>query len=240
MIDLHCHLLPGVDDGSPDLNESIAMSRQLLSLGFTDVCCTPHMPWSTVVRTEEEISAVREKLSESLVKEDLPLSLHSGAEHWVTEVMERLSKGTLLVYPAKTTFLMEFGLDGFPPNLDELLFRIQLKGMRPVLAHVERYPEVRKDVSIIGKLKERGCFILVNLPSLVGGWDRRALKTARNVVRQGLADAATTDMHSVHDAPLVRDGLEELKGLVGKKGFDTLMRINPANIAGLCDGSEEN
>lgn len=240
MIDLHCHLLPGVDDGSPDLSESLAMSRELASVGFRDVCCTPHMPWSKFLHTEAEISAIRETLSASLEKEGIGLCVHPGAEHWVTEAMDRLTAGSLITYPNKATFLMEFGLDGFPPNLDEFLFRIQLKGMRPVLAHVERYPEVRKDISVLAKLKERGCYILVNLSSLVGGWDRRALKTARSVVRGGFADAATTDMHSMQDAPLVRSGLEELEGLVGKDGLDVLMRKNPASIAGLDAGSEQN
>ncbi len=240
MIDLHCHLLPGVDDGSSDLSESIAMSRQLCSMGFTEICCTPHRPWPAIHRTDDELATVRKKLQDSLNKEGVSLRVHQGAEHWVTEVMERLAVGSIITYPNDKTFLMEFGLDGFPPNLDEFLFRVQLKGLRPVLAHVERYSEVRKDVSILGKFKERGCYILVNLASLVGGWDRRALKTARNVVRQGFADAATTDMHSVDDASLIRSGLQELEGLVGDDGVDTLMRKNPSKIAGLHDGSDLN
>ena len=233
MIDLHCHLLPGVDDGAQDLSESLKMAQALVSLGMHHVCCTPHLPWSTFTRSEAELDALRESLQESLQTEGLDLRLHVGAEHHSSVVAELMVEGNLVAYPRGDTFLMEFPLGGLPANWDELLFRLQVKGMHPVLAHVERYPEVQKDWGLIERFRERGCSILVNLSSLSGGWDKNARHTARELVRRGLVDACNSDMHRAVEGELLSEGLSELEALVGQAARCRMCREVPARLAGI-------
>ena len=235
MIDLHCHLLPGIDDGASNLAESIEMARELERLDYCGVCCTPHVPWGTELRTADELIPLRAQVQQAIEQAGLKLRLYSGAEHHVQCVAELLVGDQLLVYPRADCFLMEFSLQGFPARLDDLLFRIQVKGLRPVVAHVERYPEVQKDLSAVEALQSRGCSLLVNLTSLVGAWDRAAKKTAERLLGAGLVDAVTTDMHSVADGPSVEKGLSRLLELVGQAEVERLTQTRPAELSGLLE-----
>ncbi|MBW2699252.1 MAG: hypothetical protein JRF33_00400 [Deltaproteobacteria bacterium] len=233
MIDLHCHLLPGVDDGAQDLQNSRLMAKNLVSLGYRHVCCTPHLPWSTFTRSEAELDTLRDKLQQDLDAQGIELTLHVGAEHHSSVVGELMIDGNLVAFPRGDTFLMEFPLGGLPPGWEDLLFRLQVKGMQPVLAHVERYPEVQADYKIVQRFKERGCHILVNLTSLVGGWDRKARHVAKELVRSGLVDAVNSDMHRESEVDALREGLDELRALVGAEALEQMTLHSPAILAGI-------
>jgi protein-tyrosine phosphatase len=236
MIDLHCHLLPGVDDGAADLDEALAMARRLRELGFSAVCCTPHLPWSSPGHSPAELDAARAALAAELERAGVALGLHRGAEHHVSELAERLVAGRLVAYPGGDSFLLEFSTAGFPPQLDQLLFRLQVKGLVPVLAHVERYPEVQADAQALADLRRRGCRVTINLTSLAGAWDRAARKAARSALRAGLVDAAATDLHAAAEADQVAAGLEALEQLVGAERSRRLLQAGPAALAGLAPG----
>ncbi|MBN2495019.1 MAG: hypothetical protein JXR96_10545 [Deltaproteobacteria bacterium] len=238
MIDLHCHLLPGVDDGAASLDESCRMAERLADLGYSDLCCTPHIPWSTFVHTGEELDALRGELGETLAARGVALRLHAGAEHHSSVVPELLDKGQLVLYPRGDSFLMEFPFSGLPARVEDLLFRLQVKGIQPLIAHVERYPEIQRDLRLLSRYRERGARISVNLASLAGGWDRAARTASREVLRAGLADALTTDLHSTADLAAVIDGLAEAAAIVGQDGLAELCERGPARIAGIGPGDE--
>lgn len=233
MIDLHCHLLPGLDDGSRNFDDSVAMAKGLAGLGFTAICCTPHLPWGNTVVRAGELAALREQLAARLAEAGIALELLPGAEHHIIELPERLAEGGLIPYQRPDAFLMEFSLRGFPVRLDDLLFRIQVKGLRPAVAHVERYPEVQQDVRILERLRERGCYLLINLSSLAGAWDRAAQRAARAVVEAGLLDAACTDLHAPGEVDQAAEGLAELERLAGPEALRRWTVERPAHIAGL-------
>jgi len=233
MIDLHCHLLPGLDDGARDTQTSVAMAKDLAQLGYRAVCCTPHQPWANTVHRSEHLNDSRAQLAAALAQAGIALELYPGAEHHIIELPERLAEGGLIPYPRQDCFLMEFSLRGFPIRLDDLLFRIQVKGLRAAVAHVERYPEVQKDVRTLERLRDKGCYLLINLASLVGSWDRPAQRAARAVVEAGLLDAACTDLHDPRDAEQVSAGLAELERLAGPEAVERWTVHGPARIAGV-------
>jgi len=233
MIDLHCHLLPGLDDGARDFGTSLEMAKGLAGLGYRAVCCTPHVPWGDRIHRAEQLGPLRAELAERLAEAGVELALHPGAEHHIIELPERLAAGDLVAYPRADTFLMEFSIRGLPVRLDDLLFRIQVKGLRPAVAHVERYPEVQQDLAVLEKLRERGCYLLINLGSLAGGWDRPARSAARAAVEAGLVDAACTDLHAPGEIDQVAKGLAELERLAGREGLQRWTVERPARIAGL-------
>lgn len=232
MIDLHCHLLPDVDDGAESLADSIDMARGLATLGFQSVCCTPHVPYAMFTRSPQEVDALRAELQSALQAEGLALRLLPGGEHHASDVLELLAEGQMLLYPGNSSFLLEFSLRGFPPRVDEMFFRFQLKRLTPVLAHVERYPEVQLDVKALGPLRERGCLFLINLSSLANRWDRSSQAAARAVLAAGWVDAVTSDLHGPEGLEAVSEGLAELARLVSPEELRRLTSGCPATLLG--------
>lgn len=235
MLDLHCHILPEIDDGPENLDGALALARELVRLGFTGVCATPHNPWGSSSWTAADLHQRREVLSSHLAHQGIPLALFSGAENHSSAAPDLLSQGKLVCYPRGDTFLLEFPLGGFPPRWDDLLFRFRVKGLVPVIAHVERYPEVQKNSKVLEIMRENGCFLLVNLSSLVAPWSRAAQVTARALLKGGLVDAATTDLHVALEGNVMAEGVEALSNLVGADGVQRLLRTGPLRIAGLLD-----
>jgi protein-tyrosine phosphatase len=233
MIDLHCHLLPGVDDGPRDLAGSLAMAEKLEEIGFNRVCATPHVPWMSRVLGIDELQKIREEVSAHLRENGVSLTVIGGAEHHSQVVFELVQGGELVSYPRGDTFLMEFPFSGLPPRYQDLLFRIQVKGKKPVIAHVERYPEVQDDPSVVESMRKQGAYTLINLSSLVGAWSRPAQQVARELLRSDLVDAASSDLHLADEAGYVADGLSVLKDLVGPAGVSRLLETTPREILGL-------
>jgi len=232
VIDLHCHILPGVDDGAESMDDSLEMARALSGLGFRAVCCTPHVQQALFSRAAAELDELRCALQAAVDHEGLSLRLLPGGEHHAAEVLELVSEGRLLCYPGGDTFLLEFSLRGFPPRVDEMLFRFQVKGLRVVLAHVERYPEVQADPAALAPLRARGVSCLVNLSSLAGRWDADSQAAARATLRAGLIDAVSTDLHDPAGVAAVAEGLATLRGLVDAEAFQRLTCSAPAALAG--------
>jgi len=233
MIDLHCHLLPGVDDGPRDLASSLAMAEKLEEIGFTRVCATPHLPWMNRISGAEELLKIRQEVSAHLHENGVGLAVIGGAEHHSQVVFELLQGGELVSYPRGDTFLMEFPFSGLPPRYEDLLFRIQVKGQKPVIAHVERYPEVQEDPGVVESMRKQGAYVLVNLSSLAGAWSRPAQRVARELIRSDLVDAANSDLHRADEAGYVAEGLSILKDLVGPAGVSRFMETVPREILGL-------
>jgi protein-tyrosine phosphatase len=233
MIDLHCHVLPGVDDGPRDLPASLALARKLEEIGFTRVCATPHFPWMNRIVGADELRRIREEVSAYLRENGVALTIIAGAEHHSQVVFELIQGDQLVAYPRGDTFLMEFPFSGLPPRYKDLLFRIQVKGKKPVIAHVERYPEVQDDPGVVESMREQGAYILINLSSLAGAWSRPAQQVARELLTSGLVDAASSDLHLADEAGYVAEGLSILKDLVGPAGVPRLLEDIPREILGL-------
>lgn len=233
MIDLHCHLLPGIDDGPRDLAGSLAMARRLFEIGFTQVCATPHFPWMNRMVGPDELARVRDEVSACLQDNGVALTVIGGAEHHSQVVLELIQGGELVTYPRGDTFLMEFPFSGLPPRYQDLLFRIQVKGKKPVIAHVERYPEVHDDPGVVELMRKQGGYTLINLSSLAGAWSRPAQQVARELLRSELVDAASSDLHLAEEADYLAEGLSILKDLVGPAGVTRLLETMPREILGL-------
>jgi protein-tyrosine phosphatase len=233
VIDLHCHMLPGVDDGPRDLPGSLALAKKLEEIGFTQVCATPHFPWKNRIIEAAKLHRIREEVSTYLRENGVALTILAGAEHHSQVVFELLQGGELVSYPRGDTFLMEFPFSGLPPRYHDLLFRIQVKGKKPVIAHVERYPEVQEDPGVVESMREQGAYTLINLSSLAGAWSRPAQRVARELLVSGLVDAASSDLHLADESEYVAEGLSILKDLVGPDGVSRLLETVPREILGL-------
>ena len=200
---MHSHIIPGVDDGSVDMEESLQMIKIAYESGVRRLCATPHIRegW----RTETEI--LRQKLDELIALKNqsglTDMELLLGAEYMLDEfLMEKLLKREVLTLPGNLV-LVETSFYAPPINLDEMLFEIEIKGYTPLIAHPERYDFYQRTPSTYASLKDKGYLFQLDLMSLQGGYGRSTQKTAKILLEQGMFDYVGSDMHSADDAKII-------------------------------------
>jgi protein-tyrosine phosphatase len=229
-IDLHCHILQGLDDGAPDLATSMAMVEQLTSLGFAEVCATPHQRNGLFIPTADAIGAALSALRAELTGHGSPLELHLGAENfWDDILIERLRKHTVPCYDGRRAFLFEVNPVLLPPRLDEALFEIRLGGCLPVMAHPERYLPVQREGDFAETIGKQAALV-VDLEAVAGTGTRAETKTARRLLEDGLAHAVASDLHSPDAAPTVARGLAWIRKRLGEAALGRLLAENPRRI----------
>ena len=226
-IDLHCHVLPGLDDGAKDLQAAVTLVQQMEELGFLQICPTPHQKQGSWTPEQDEITQAAEMLREALASAgSRAVILPPAAENmWDGLFLERL-EGEYPTYPGEKAFLVEFSPQAVPPRLKERFYEFRLAGRLPVVAHVERYGQLVRDHDLLEDLAQ-GAALLINLSSLGSWWQGRE---ARKLVEQGLVHAVATDCHSEVDIVACRKGLKWLRSSVGDQGLVSLMRDNPERI----------
>ena len=195
-VDLHCHLLPGVDDGAKSLDESLAMARALVAVGFSDVAPSPHA-WPELAGVAE-VGERREGLARTLLAEGIALALHPNAENRLDEeFFGRLAQGREAARPlgAGRYVLVEAPFESPLPSLLELLFRIQVKGLTPVIAHPERCFEFQEHRERAGQAVAAGALLQLELGAPLGRYGPEARKACRRILDAGLYAIAASDLH---------------------------------------------
>ena len=189
--DMHSHLLPRVDDGSPSEEVTRKLLEELEAMGVEGVYFTPHIMAGNY-GTNNRITLSRK--FDGFVYEG-PIKLKLAAEHLLDEKFpDHLRKGPLTL--AGEYVLVEFTLGGFPANAFDTLFEISLQGYTPILAHPERYTFLQRREETIGRLLDAGCKFQLNLLSLTGWHGEHAKKLANRLIRQEVYEFVGTDIHS--------------------------------------------
>jgi protein-tyrosine phosphatase len=231
-IDLHCHLLPGLDDGAPDLPTSMEILQALVDLGFTEICATPHQRNGLFIPTEAAIARALDECRSEAKKHHPSVRIRLGAENFWDEILiERLRKHTVPCYDGRRAFLFEVNPALAPPHLEEALFEIRLGGCLPVMAHPERYLSVQRDPKFAESMGKQAAMV-VDLEAVAGTHNRAETKTARRLVEDGLAHAVASDMHSPDTMDSVSDGIEWIRKRLGHTGLTRLLEENPRRILG--------
>lgn len=238
-LDIHCHILPGVDDGPTTVEEAVALVEALAGIGFGEIYPTPHRRPGLWEPTVEETDEARARLLEALGPGHgaeaaagaggpaVHPAIHPAArEHLLDETLLVPVGEGMVMYPGGRAFLVEFPGSGPPPNLEDRLFEIRLKGILPVIAHVERYPSVTDDAARLAALSKVSA-LLVNLSSLGGWWWGR---TARRLVKERLVHAGTTDCHGASDVEACEKGIQWIRGTLGEEAVAHLLIDNPRQI----------
>lgn len=228
-VDLHAHVLPGLDDGARDLRDSLALLQGLREMGFCEVFATPHQKAPHLLPTREAIRAAFDVVS-AAVKDAGQPRLGLGAENfWDSVFFERLTTKTFPTYGPGKAFLIEFSPERLPPGLDEHLFRLRVGGLLPALAHPERYAEVTRDLARAEALGKNAALV-VDLPALGGAHGRTANKTARALCEAGLAHAAASDVHRPADLDAAARGVAWLQKRLGPGAVTRLLDQGPRAI----------
>lgn len=228
MIDLHSHILPDLDDGSQSLQESLAMARMAVESGVTAMAATPHC---TDARAEE-VYKTWKLLRQALRENKIPLKLFPGMEIYGTEnTLQLLQEGKLFTLNGSRYPLIEFSFHSSGDRETRILRSLCKAGLRPVVAHPERYSYVQYDPEIINRWQRMGCLLQINRGSLLGRFGTRAQEIAVELVERNFAAVVASDAHS----PQMRTPwMEDIRNLLSREFSPacarTLLLDNPRRI----------
>ena len=209
-VDIHSHLIPGVDDGAKTLEDSIALIKGLKELGFRKIITTPHVYSDYYPNSSDRLLAGLTTLRNGLKKAGVDIEISCAAEYYMDDFFEELlEKGDILTLEDNHVLVeMSFFSEAF--KLDEYLFKMQVKGYKPILAHPERYTYYLKKFDRLEDLKNRGFKLQLNLLSLTGHYGKEVKDLAIMILNKNLYDFVGTDTHNIGH-------IEKLKTLTSNK-----------------------
>ena len=195
-VDMHSHLIPGIDDGSASNEESLEMITALQELAYKKIITTPHIMSGGYDNTTEIISKGRDNLSEYLKSKGIDISLERSSEYYLDGHFEDLLKANDLMPFGNNHILFELSYMFRPTNLEKIVFEMNMEGYRPILAHPERYNYLGDpDLNKLKKVKDIGLYFQLNLFSLVGAYGPNAKILGEKLIKAGMIDFVGTDLH---------------------------------------------
>jgi len=219
--DLHSHLIPGIDDGSKSLEESLAMLKQFAEFGYQKVITTPHIMSDFYKNTPEIILGGLEKVRQGIKAADFEIEIDAAAEYYLDLHFEELIEQKNLLTFGDNHVLFELSFSNEPPRVKEAIFNLQTQGYKPIMAHVERYPFYFNDFEKIEDFKNRGCLIQLNINSLSGQYGPAVKKMAEDMIDRDLIDVIGSDCHHLGHLELMESVRTNphLHKVVTKKGL---------------------
>ena len=234
MVDIHTHILPGMDDGAIDLYDTLEMAAMAVANGVTTMVATPHcnIPGSYDNYYSDEFVKIFREVERALALEKIPLTLYAGAEVFVTpELPKLIREGKILTINGGHYILLEFSFEEEGDYLNEMLQQIHAMGLRPVIAHAERYRCVQRNPQIAYEWCQKGYVIQCNKGSFIGRFGDRCAITAYKLLAHNLVSVIASDAHgSKNRTPYMMDAYEELMEEYEIPYLDILFEENPRRI----------
>ncbi|WP_347174834.1 tyrosine-protein phosphatase [Polaribacter uvawellassae] len=222
-VDIHSHLLPGIDDGAKNLKNSIELIKKMSFYGIKNFITTPHVlgeiyPNSSLI-IKEKLIEVQTELKRQNISD---VTISAAAEYMMDEQFVQLLEKDDILTLKDNYILVEMSYFNAPFNLYEIIFEIQLKGYKPILAHPERYNFFHTNFDNYYKLKKAGCLFQLNLLSLTPQYGGAVQKVSSKLLQEGLYDFVGTDTHHLKHLQL----LQEIGGKKIKKSISHLLKNN--------------
>jgi protein-tyrosine phosphatase len=241
LIDLHSHLLPGIDDGSKDLAMSLAMASMASADGISTMACTPHILPGVYNNSGPAIRKAVTRLAERIAEAGIPISLVAGADvHIAPDLDVRLRDGRALTLNNSRYLLLEPPHHVLPPRLEDLVFGLQAAGYVPILTHPERLSWVEGHYDLIRRLVSSSVLMQITAGSVMGRFGRRPRYWAERMLDEGLCHLLATDAHNTEQrAPRMADardfvaqklGDDEATNLVLRRPQGILNNLSPAEL----------
>ena len=207
--DMHSHILPGIDDGAPDVETSVRLIRGLMDLGYQSFIATPHIYQELYPNTADIIETALQTTRTALLAAGISVRIEAAAEYMLDDHFEvLLEQGALLTLPGRRV-LIEMSPLSAPPLLDHYLFRLQLKGYVPLIAHPERYLFLKTNKARYHDWFDRGCELQLNLLSLTGYYGPTVRDTAIYLLKNRMVHFAGTDVHHQKHLELLQKALRD-------------------------------
>lgn len=232
MIDLHCHLLPGIDDGARDLDVALSMAQMAIDDGITTLACTPHIYPGMYENTAPGIRQAIADLQAQLDQRDMPLQLVQGADvHLQPDLAGSIRSGRVPTLAASRYLLLEPPHHVAPPRFEESVFELQVAGYVAVITHPERLSWLADHYPMMQRLVRAGAWMQVTAGSLTGRFGRNARYWAERMLDDGLVHLLATDAHDPQRRPpLLAEGREAAAQRIGRAQAWHLVHTRPAGI----------
>ena len=232
MIDIHSHILPNIDDGAKNTEMSLEMAQSYIENGYTEVIATPHWIEYGGTPKRERVIEVLSSFKKRLEVEGIDLKIHLGNEFFITpNLLQYIEEKEGATLNNSDYVLVELPMREYPQYVESVLFDLQLKGYRPIIAHPERYSFYREDPNRLGKLISKGIYAQMNFPSIAGQYGKEVQKSAEIFLKHNLIHLAGTDSHSNRRrSPKVKEAVKLVKGIVGEDEFHAMTTSRPAKI----------
>jgi len=206
-VDMHSHVIPGIDDGAQNLGQSLALIHAYKDMGFRKIITTPHIMADYYRNTRDIIERGRDELREELVTQNIDFEVEAAAEYYLDETFEtKLDKGDMLTL-GDGYLLFEISFVNYPQNLMDIIRKIQDKGYKPILAHPERYPYLHDSMEHYQQIRETGCYLQLNTIALTGYYGKSSQKVAEEMVDKMMIDFLGSDMHHIKHAIALKRSL---------------------------------
>ncbi|MEO5909168.1 MAG: CpsB/CapC family capsule biosynthesis tyrosine phosphatase [Ginsengibacter sp.] len=204
--DIHSHILPGIDDGSPDIETSLQLLQSLSDAGIQKFICTPHIIGDMYRNTPETINNALSKLKKAVLQNGMSIEISAGAEYMLDDhFLELLRNKEPLMKLCKNYILTELSYSTAPEKLEKISFEININNYQPLMAHPERYPYYHHNYDAYYRMKELGFLLQVNLLSLTGYYGKNVAKAAKFILENKLADFVGTDLHHFNHLNVLTD-----------------------------------
>jgi tyrosine-protein phosphatase YwqE len=194
--DAHSHLLPGIDDGSKDMQTSVTLIQGMKALGYRKLITTPHVMWDMYQNTRDIILKKLDQVRTKLKEGSVDIQLDAAAEYFIDDHLADLlrQKEPLLSF-GNNLVLVEFSMASPSFELKEVLFEMQMQGYQPVVAHPERYAYLVHNKDFYDELKDTGCLFQLNILSLSGYYSETVMELGRYLAKKQYYDLVGTDLH---------------------------------------------
>lgn len=212
MIDIHSHILPGIDDGAQTVEDSINMAKLAIEEGITKIIATPHHQNGKYANKKVDIVERVSKLNQILQKENIPLEVLPGQETRIYgEIIEDIEKGEILPLNHTNYLFIELPSGHIPRYTEQLLFDIQLKGFTPIIVHPERNAGVMEDPDKLLNLVKKGALTQVTAGSITGYFGKKIQKLSMQLIEANMTHFISSDAHNVTSRSFhIRESISEV------------------------------
>lgn len=232
MIDLHCHIIPAIDDGSASIEESIKIAKEAKKSGFTHIFCTSHFMEEEYILKEENEKLLN-NLREELKKNSIDITLYNGNEVYIsTEITNWIRESKFQTLNNSRYILIELPMTTKFPRINEIIFEILVKEYIPIIAHPERYNFVQEDPNSLISFIEQGALFQMNYGSIIGNYGKKAEKTATILLKNNMIHFFGTDNHRKNSIYTEMDQItSKIKKIINEETFKKLSKINPEIVS---------
>ena len=238
MIDLHNHILPGIDDGPATLEESLELALIAVEDGIQHIVATPHIHPGRYDNQITTIKPVLNNLQQALKDRAIPLTMSMGGEIRIsTEMLTMIPSGQIPFigqWNGCDVLLLEMPHSHILPGTDKLIRWLKARNITPLIAHPERNKEIMQSPDKLAPFIEEGCLVQLTAMSVTGEFGKQAEQCAKYFIEQGWTTILATDSHNrMHRPPVLSKGRDVAASIIGEAEADKLVRENPSIITGL-------
>ena len=232
MIDIHSHLIPGVDDGAKTLEDSVELIRDLEEKGFDTLIITPHYVAETAYTSPRQTNRLLlAKIQGRLRNSSNKIKLYVGNEIYIDREIEELIRDYKIAPLADSKYLLiELPMSGEFDDYENILISLILRGYRVILAHPERYRSFQKDMKPLRYLFENGVMLQCNYGSLVGQYGKKAEKLVKKLIKEDMVYTFSTDLHHKSQEVYLEKGLKKLRKYYKNSELDQILDKHPRQI----------